>query len=302
MIKSRSNKKAWIEAMRLRTLPVSVAGVVAALGYARLLGYTDILIFILCLTFAILAQIASNFANEYFDFRSGLDRKGRVGPRRGVTEGDISPRAMLTAMLTTLGAAACIGLTLLYWGGWTILIYGIIIVLGVLAYSAGPFPLSSHCLGEVAVVCFFGLCPVCLTFYLMAGYVDPYVWAGGIAYGLMGANVLLVNNIRDINDDRAVHKHTLVSVLGRRTGSFLYLVFGWLAVWLTGSVWLWISTAAVIVPALYLVVHTILWYRIDTLSRRQNDKTAAGLSPLNPYLGMTAVLMALYALSFALLA
>ena len=290
--------KAWIEAMRLRTLPVSLAGVVAALGYARLLDKPNYLVFFLCLLFATLAQIASNFANEYFDFKAGLDRPGREGPRRGVTEGDITPRAMKSATLGTLGVACIIGLSLIVWGGWSILIFGIIIALGVFAYSTGPFPLSHHGLGEVAVICFFGLAPVCLTFYLMTGYVDSYVWAGAISIGLMGANVLLVNNIRDIDDDRQVGKRTLAVIFGRKTASFFYFINGWIAVWLMGSVWLWIGAGWLLVPSAYAVLHTLLWYRIDTLSRKAIQKPSEARF-LNPMLGMTAVLMALYAILFA---
>lgn len=293
--------KAWIEAMRLRTLPVSLAGVVAALGYTRLLSRPNWLIIALCIAFATLAQIASNFANEYFDYKAGLDRPGREGPRRGVTEGDITPRAMKRATFVTLGVACCIGLTLIYWGGWQILLFGIIIVLGALAYSTGPFPLSRYCMGEVAVICFFGLAPVCLTYYLNAGNVEPYVVAGSISIGLMGANVLLVNNIRDIHDDRAVGKHTLATVFGRRFASFLYFINGWLAVWLMGSVWLWIGGAWLAVPSVYVVAHTTLWYRIDSLSRRAT-KTPAEARFLNPCLGITACLMALYAALFAIAA
>lgn len=292
---------AWIEAMRLRTLPVSLAGVVAALGYACLLDTPNYLVFVLCLVFATLAQIASNFANEYFDFKAGLDRPGREGPRRGVTEGDITPRAMKFATIGTLGAACLIGLSLVAWGGWPILIFGIVIALGVFAYSTGPFPLSHHGLGEVAVICFFGLAPVCLTFYLMAGYVDAYVWGGAISIGLMGANVLLVNNIRDIHDDREVGKRTLAVILGRKTASFFYFINGWIAVWLMGSVWLWIGSAWVIVPSAYAFIHTTLWFRIDTLSRCAVKAPAEGRR-LNPLLGMTACLMATYAILFAIAA
>lgn len=287
--------------MRLRTLPVSLAGVIGALGYSRLLEKPDWVVFILCVLFAVLAQIASNFANEYFDFKDGLDKPGREGPRRGVTEGDIKPRAMKIAAFGTLGLACCIGLSLIYWGGWIILVAGIIIAIGVLAYSTGPFPLSHRCLGEVAVICFFGLAPVCLTFYLMTGYVDTYVWSGAIALGLMGANVLLVNNIRDIRDDCEVHKYTVAVVFGRKTASFLYLFNGWLAVWLMGSVWLWIGNGWLIVPSLYLFGHTYLWYRIDTQSRIA-AKDPATAHMLNPYLGMTACLMAVYSLLFCIAA
>lgn len=283
---------AWVEAMRLRTLPVSVAGVIAALGYGIMYNTVNIAVSILCLIFAVLAQIASNFANEYFDYRDGLDRVGREGPRRGVTEGDITPEAMRTATFITLAVACAIGLLLTIWGGWIIIPFGIIIALGVLAYSTGPFALAHHGLGEVAVVIFFGIAPVTLTFYLMSGYVDTSIFNGSLALGLMGANVLLVNNIRDINDDRAVRKHTLVVILGRRFGSFLYLVNGWIAVWLMGGAWMLIDGYRLIIPGAYLVAHTLLWYTVDRRSGRA----------MNPLLGMTACLMLAYALLFTIAA
>ena len=96
--------------MRLRTLPVSVAGVFMACGCAAANNTFRLLPAALCLLFAVLAQISSNFANEYYDFADGLDKKGREGPRRGVTEGDISPRAMLAATYIVLGLACVVGL------------------------------------------------------------------------------------------------------------------------------------------------------------------------------------------------
>lgn len=110
--------KSWIESMRLRTLPVSVAGVFAGTGCAISHDCFRLLPALLCLLFAILAQVASNFANEYYDFKNGLDKKGRAGFRRGVTEGDISPEAMKRATYITLGAAATVGCLLLFYGGW----------------------------------------------------------------------------------------------------------------------------------------------------------------------------------------
>ncbi len=103
--------------MRLRTLPVSAAGVLTAIGYNVGDGTFKAAPATLCLIFALLAQVASNFANEYYDYRDGLDRAGRDGPRRGVTEGDITPGAMLRATYATLGMACCVGLSLLWWGG-----------------------------------------------------------------------------------------------------------------------------------------------------------------------------------------
>lgn len=284
----RSAAACWIEAMRLRTLPVSAAGVVmaAALGVAH--GQVRWLPWTLCLIFALLAQIASNFANEYFDFRDGLDRKGRVGPRRGVTEGDITPRAMLTATIITLGIAAAIGCTLIYWGGWWLLAAGIVIVLEALAYSAGPYPLSRHALGEVAVILFFGIVPVTLTYYVISGSVTPAVWFTALSTGLLGANILIVNNYRDIADDKAVGKTTLATIIGPKATLLLYLIDGVAAVGLMMPQWRQMPPGWQSVPTITLTIIVLLWLRI---------RKAKG-SDLNPMLGATAMVMLLYALAF----
>lgn len=284
--------KCWIEAMRLRTLPVSVAGVLAATGYARLAGGMRAAPALLCLVFAVMAQIASNFANEYFDYKDGLDRPGREGPRRGVTEGDIAPGRMLAAAVATLGAACCVGLGLVYYGGWWLVPAGAVIALGAFAYSSGPYPLSRHALGEAAVILFFGLVPVALTFYVQTGYFSADVWAGGAAIGLMGANILIVNNYRDASDDASVGKTTLAVKCGARATTWIYLLDGIAAVALMGRAWLRLPAPAIAIPAAYLAIHILLWTRLRRLEGRR----------LNPILGMTAMLMAAYALGFLLAA
>lgn len=222
----RSKFRAWIEAMRLHTLPVSVAGVIAGGGVASYYGEFKLLPFLICLFFAVLAQIASNFANEYFDFRNGLDRKGREGFRRGVTEGDISPRAMLYATLATLGLACIVGLTLIIWGGWMLIFVGVAVAIFALAYSTGPYPLSHHGLGEIAVVIFFGIVPVLFTAFCetQSWEMLPVGVPISIAIGLLGANVLVVNNTRDLEADKKVGKRTLAVRWGRKAMQTLYAV------------------------------------------------------------------------------
>jgi len=280
--------KAWIEAMRLRTLPVSIAGVVCATGYAVACNTLRILPAVLCLAFAILAQISSNFANEYYDFKAGLDRSGRVGPRRGVTEGDISPRAMKCATFVVLALACIIGLSLVYWGGFWLIPIGILIAIGVLAYSTGPYPLSHHGLGEIAVIFFFGIIPVNLTYYIMSSQWLTEVFLGSLSMGLMGANVLIVNNYRDADDDREVNKRTLAVIFGCKAMTYLYLINGIAAVALMTPTWLSISYGALAIPAAYSAIHLILFTNL----RRRKGKE------LNPMLGMTASAMLLYAILF----
>lgn len=278
--------KIWIEAMRLRTLPVSATSVVAASALAVLHDCFRWAPAAICLVFALTAQIASNFANEYFDYRAGLDRPGRVGPRRGVTEGDISPRAMLAATLVAVAIACLFGLWLVVYGGCILIPVGIFIVLGLFAYSAGPYPLSRHALGEPAVVLFFGVIPVSACYYIMSGTVTSQVLLASVGIGLMGANILIVNNYRDYDDDKAVGKHTLATLFGRRVSAWIYLINGYMAMFLMWPVWDGLSVWYLMAPAIYLAFHGDLWW---CLRRRSG-------SQLNPLLGKTALNMFLFSL------
>lgn len=280
--------KKWIEAMRLRTLPVSIAGVIAGTGCAVWHGGFRIVPALLCLLFAILAQVASNFGNEYYDYVNGVDKKGREGFRRGVTEGDITPKAMKFATFSVLATAALIGCTLLIFGGWWLLGIGIAILIFTLAYSAGPYPLSHHGLGDVAVIIFFGIVPVNLTCYLQCGDWNALETSmpTSIAIGLLAANVLIINNYRDANDDSSVGKRTTVVIFGRKTMLYVYLISGFLAMIFMTSVWTSLSVYAMFIPLCYLGIHIVLWYKL-----RHSHGSA-----INSLLGKTALNLLLFAL------
>lgn len=275
----RGAVRAWIEAMRLRTLPVGASCVLAGVGLALLDGYWRLWPAVICLVFALLAQVASNFANEYFDYRAGLDAPGREGPRRGVTEGDITPRAMAAATFATLGIDCLIGCSLIWWGGWWMLAAGAVIALFAIAYSAGPWPLSRHGLGGVAVMLFFGIVPVALTYYLQSGVISGRAVVLGIAVGALACNILLVNNYRDRFDDAAVGKITDVGIVGDRAARLIYVANGVLAVALTCHIWYGAGAWTLVFPAVYLGIMTALWRRLRT---REGHA-------LNPVLGMTAM-------------
>lgn len=276
--------------MRLRTLPVSVAGVLTAVGFNiadRTFEWAPALI---CLIFAILCQIASNFANEYFDYKAGRDRSGREGPRRGVTEGDIKPVTMFRATFFVLCLAALAGLSLTYWGGAWLIAVGVAVAVGVVAYSAGPYPLSTHCLGELGVIVFFGLVPVNFTYYVQSLQWSWPVLAASVSIGLMGANVLIINNYRDIDDDRAVGKHTLANTLPGGTMPLLYLANAIVAVVLMLPSWLALTPVWLAVPTFYLAAATAI---AGSMRRRRGRS-------LTPLLGMTAMCMFAYALFFVI--
>ena len=277
--------KCWIEAMRLHTLPVSMAGAVVACGYAAKDEGFAVVPAILCCVFALLAQITSNFANEYYDYKNGSDKKGREGFRRGVTEGDISAKSMKIATFATLALACCVGCGLIPFGGWQLIPVGLVIAVFSLAYSAGPYPLSRIGLGDLAVLIFFGLVPVCFTYFLQTGNLTAEVICGSVAVGLMGVNVLVVNNYRDMEDDKEAGKTTTVVLFGRKVAMVAYLLFGYAAIALTFSVWFhaWYFIAA---PLIYAVLHTKIWYKI------KHTQGAA----LNALLGATAKNMLIYSL------
>lgn len=269
--------KIWIEAARLRTLPVSIAGVIAAVGVAKWEHRFMWLPSLICLIFAILAQITSNFANEYYDFKRGTDKKGRVGPRRGVTEGDISPKKLRNVTFSTLFLACTIGCCLIPFGGWWLIPVGITIAIFALAYSTGPYPLSYHGLGDIAVLVFFGLVPVNFTYYVQAGGWSPFALLVSIAIGLMGVNVLLVNNYRDMDDDKEAGKHTTVVIFGRKVAGTFYLVSGGIAVSFLAPIWVLLPKWALFIPILYMIMHINTWRMLISCQG----------SALNPLLGKT---------------
>lgn len=310
--------------MRLRTLPVSAAGVLG--GCAVALSYNKFkwLPTIICLVFALAAQIVSNFANEYFDYKNGFDRKGRQGFRRGVTEGDIKPEHMKRAMILLMAADCLLGLTLIHWGGLWIIAVGIVIALAAFAYSAGPWPLSHHGLGDEAVIVFYGIVPVTLTAYLQCGD-----WIGGamaerlgemwimaltvsVGIGLLGANVLTVNNVRDIRDDAAVGKRTKAVIFGAKVMKIVYVVFTYCGLGLIWfgfrdalNSWGWAGYAAVgiwfvpIIIALFkfsnyrlnkvlrftalLMLTAIIWTIADILMNQDSLHSILAHSSLDPF-------------------
>ena len=278
--------KKWFEAMRLRTLPVSLAGVICGTACALLQGSFNAIVALLCVLFAGLAQIASNFGNEYYDYKNGIDKKGREGFRRGVTEGEITPLAMKRATYATLALAAIIGCTMLFFGPWWLIFVGAAVALFALGYSAGPYPLSHHGLGDVAVIIFFGVVPVTFTCYLQTGTFDHLTLLTSLAVGLLAANVLIVNNYRDMEDDKAVNKRTTVVIFGRKVMAWCYMLAGVAAMAVMTPVWMELHLWSLAIILVYLALHIKNWLYL---------KKAQGAA-LNPLLGKTAVTLLIFSL------
>jgi 1,4-dihydroxy-2-naphthoate octaprenyltransferase len=281
----KSNIRHWIEAARPKTLAASVSPVLLGCALAYRDGAFRPGVALLCLSVALPAQIASNFANDYFDFKKGVDTDERLGPDRAVASGRIAPLAMLAAAFITLGIACLCGLGLLFCAGWRLLFVGIAIAVCVLAYSAGPFPLSSHGLGDVCVLLFYGIVPVCFTYYVQALSFSALSFWLSLSVGFLSVNILIVNNYRDYEQDRAAGKRTSVVLFGRRFGRFLYLANGILAVVFTLPLLLSVTARWICLfyPAFFLLFLSA-WRDMSRLQGRA----------LNPTLGHTARNVFLY--------
>ncbi len=206
----------WLLAIRPKTLPASITPVIVGTAAAYADGRFSALPAAASLVGSLLLQVGVNLANDYFDYMRGYDTPERIGPIRVTQSGLIAPRKVRNAMILTFFLVACIGLYLVYAGGWPILAAGIASILAALAYSGGPYPLASHGLGDVFVFIFFGLVAVCGTYYVQALQLTHLVIAAAVPMGLLITAIIVVNNLRDISTDAKVGKRTLAVILGEK--------------------------------------------------------------------------------------
>lgn len=214
----------WFEALRPRTWPASLAPVLvgsAAAFHAG--GFVPAVAALACAT-ALLLQISTNLVNDWGDHVRGADGEDRIGPARASQSGGVDPRHVALAGGAALAAAAAVGALLIVRGGWPVVWIGLGSLVAAVAYTAGPFPLAYHGLGEVFVFAFFGPVAVLGTEYVQAGVVSDAGVAASIAMGALAAAILLVNNVRDVDGDARAGKRTIVVRLGRRAGRALYAI------------------------------------------------------------------------------
>ena len=220
----------WIGLTRPKTLFSGLSSVLVAIFYAASLGAIDPLRTVLLVLVAVAAQIASNIANDLIDHRKGADTDERKGPLRPLSRGLISEREVRIALYLSLAVLLASGLWLIALSSWWLLLVGLAVVLGVFAYSGGPYPLSYHGWGDAAVLVFFGWVPTVTSFYILRGYVlDQTLWQLATAIGLSSVNILVVNNYRDVAEDSKAGKRTLIVRMGQDFAPRLYLTCGLLS-------------------------------------------------------------------------
>jgi len=208
------NIKIWLEASRPKTLPAAAAPVFMASAMAWQDKVFNLPVAVATLLSAILIQIATNFANDYFDFKKGADTHERLGPRRATQSGLVPPIKMKHAFILTFSAAFVIGLYLIYHAGWPILLIGIFSILFGILYTGGPYPLGYNGLGDIFVLFFFGPVAVGGAYFVQSLTINSTVLIAGMAPGLISVALLTINNLRDIKGDRMAGKHTLAVRFG----------------------------------------------------------------------------------------
>ena len=264
-----NSMRAWLLAARPKTLsgaavPVMIGGTLAFVD-APLYGegvfrWTAA---VLCLLFAFAMQVNANFINDFFDFANGTDDvETRLGPRRACAQGWVKLDSMKKAIALTTCLACVIGLPLAYYGGLEMILVGVACVIFAFLYTTF---FSYQGLGDLLVLVFFGIVPVCCCYYVQLHVVTAEVFLASIACGLVIDALLIVNNFRDRDNDRLAGKNTIIVRLGPKAGLQLFVGVGVAAIILGGTFWMNGHILASLLPLLYLVLHLFTYLKMKRI-------------------------------------
>lgn len=216
--------RTWVEAARPQTLPAAIVPVMIGASLAYSNDTLDWPVSVMILICALLIQIGTNFANDYYDALKGADTHERVGFTRATASGLIKPETMKTATFITMALAFATGLVVVWHAGWPILVLGVISLLCGIAYTGGPFPLGYNGLGDIFVFLFFGIIAVMGTYYANALHWSTLSFWASLPAGALTTNILVVNNLRDIESDRPAGKKTLGVLFGENALRYEYVL------------------------------------------------------------------------------
>ncbi len=222
--------KEFIKAARLRTLPLSISGILVGSFAAFYAGYKNYTIFVLAILTTIGFQIVSNFANDYGDGIKGTDNKDRIGPERGIQSGKIQPSQMKNAIVITGVITFIIALILIYKAfgkenfaySFIFILLGIASIVAAVKYTVGKNAYGYTGLGDLFVFLFFGLLSTIGSYFLYTKQVNLLLFFPATSIGLLSAAVLNLNNMRDIENDKKSNKNTLVVKIGSEKAKYYH--------------------------------------------------------------------------------
>jgi 1,4-dihydroxy-2-naphthoate octaprenyltransferase len=241
--------KNWILAIRPKTLFASLSPVLLGLSFAYYKTHQlNLLVASLTLICALLLQVASNLINDYYDFKSGVDLERKFGPLRVTQSGLIAPEKVKASFILILSLSFFLGIYLMYTGGLIITIMGLASILGALAYSTGPYPFSRHALGELFAFIYFGVVAVTGTYYLQTQVINIEVILLSFIPGFLSAQILSINNLRDMTSDKKNKKKTIANLTSESFARMLPLIFFVLA-----QISHFVFIKSINIPLLYMV-------------------------------------------------
>jgi len=289
--KKYSTFEIWFLASRPKTLFAAFVPVIVGASLAFAEGKLNLTASIMALLCSILFQVGANFTNDLYDFLKGADTEKRIGPLRVLNAGLVSPLQMKIVIFFNFGLAFLLGLYLVYIGGNFILVIGLLSIIASLAYTAGPYPLAYHGLGEIFVFLFFGFVGTVGTFFVNTKEISAVAFIAAIPVGALITNILVVNNYRDIEQDKVAGKNTLAVKFGKSFSQYEYamLLFSSflvpLLIFVKYDFRIWIFLPYITLPLAYKLILSI--FKLNG-------------SQLNATLELTAKFSALYGLLFSL--
>lgn len=281
----KDSARAWLLAARPKTLTGCAVPVMIALA----LAWADIneadsfkpIPALLCLLFAFVMQIDANFVNDYFDFLRGNDDETRLGPKRACAMGWVSIERMRLALLLTTVLACIIGLPLVLYGGWNMIVVGVLCVLFCFLYTT---KLSYLGLGDLLVLVFFGVVPVCVTYYIQRHCITSEVVIVALSTGLVVDTLLMVNNYRDIENDRRAGKKTLAVFMGAQWSRRFYLLLGAFAFVMGACFAFNYHVWAFLLPIVYLLLHVKTYRRMVAIDHGRALNSILGETSRNIFI------------------
>ena len=280
---------AWWLAIRPKTLPASMAGVITGIGVAIHMGSFKFGPALAALMVGILLQISSNLANDVFDYEKGTDTPERVGPTRVTQAGLLTPKQVKIGLGIVILLAVLLGIYLAVIAGWPVLLIGFAAIISAVLYTGGPYPLGYHSLGDLFVFLFFGLAAVTGTIFVQAKQVSAVGWGMAVPIGLLVVNLLVVNNLRDIYTDQKAGKFTIAIWLGEKKTRQEYILLQLIS-FLLVPIYIWLDW----LPAWSLLV----WLAIPFAIRAAKLVLIRSGSQLNPALGFTSQIALFYSVLF----
>lgn len=214
---------AFLLASRPKTLLAAVVPILIGTSVAVYYDKYNFPAAIIALLCSILIQVGTNYVNDLYDFLKGTDTADRVGPTRALAAGLLTVNEMKAGIVAIFGLAFVLGLYLVMIGGWWILAVGIVSIIAGISYTAGPYPLAYNGLGDIFVFIFFGLVATIGSFYVQALEINELIILASIPVGALITNILVVNNYRDIEEDKQANKLTLSVKLGARFTRWQYI-------------------------------------------------------------------------------